>query len=386
MNCVKSCEEMHRNVNYSAQQSGDLANDALGETGMAMRKVTIQDIAKELNLSRNTVARALNNSETVAQETRYMVVEKACEMGYPKISPVMLNSFRQHSSYAAAKTIIVLAKQEVSVFWNSIIMGIADTLNQSSCRMRLNFVSEEEERKNILPSDFSDMVGGVICLSVFTKTYLETVLEKKIPTVCLDFAQNLLKTDYPVDVLVSEGVQSVRAITRHLVGQGMRKIAFIGDISCRTIADRYSGYMAGMGLSELIPDQDMIAIRSVPGRYYQMEEIEEYLDGLKQVPEAIVCANDAIAFLVVRALRNRGLTVPQDVAVTGFDNQEELSGLDAFLTTVKVGNAELGKRLAWQLLFRMEHPELPWETVMIDTEVIYRESSAKKLPPGAEHG
>lgn len=343
-----------------------------------MKKVTIQDIARELHLSRNTVARALNNSETVARETRCMVVEKACEMGYPKVSQDMVDSFRKQSGTAGTKTIIILAKQEISVFWNSIIMGIADALNQSACRMRLDFVSSEEERNGILPEDFNDTVDGVICLSVFTKTYLETVLKKRIPTVCLDFAQNLLKTDYPVDVLVSEGVQSVRAITMHLIEQGMQKIAFIGDIGSCTIADRYAGYMAGMGIGGIIPDRDMIAIRSVPGRYYQMEEIEEYLDGLKQMPEAIVCANDAIAFLIIRALRNRGLAVPQDVAVTGFDNQEELAGLDAFLTTVKVGNAELGKRLVWQLMFRMEHPELPWETVMINTEVIYRRSSAKK--------
>ena len=94
-----------------------------------MKKVTIQDVARELNLSRNTVARALNNSETVAYETRYMVIEKACEMGYLKVSPSVLNEFRLHGDRGEPKTILVIARREISVFWNSIIMGISDLLN-----------------------------------------------------------------------------------------------------------------------------------------------------------------------------------------------------------------------------------------------------------------
>ena len=107
------------------------------------------------------------------------------------------------------------------------------------------------------------------------------------------------------------------------------------------------------------------------------EDIEAYLNGLSHMPEAIVCANDAIAFLVVKALRKRGIAVPKDVAVTGFDNQEEIAKMDAFLTTVRVGNTRLGKRLACQLLFRMQHTELPPEVVTVDTKVVYRESSEK---------
>ncbi|MDE7060594.1 MAG: substrate-binding domain-containing protein, partial [Lachnospiraceae bacterium] len=115
--------------------------------------------------------------------------------------------------------------------------------------------------------------------------------------------------------------------------------------------------------------------------YYAQEEIEAYINHLTRMPEAIVCANDVIAFLVVKALRARGLLVPEDVAVTGFDNQEELSRMDPFLTTVRVGNTRLGKRLACQLLFRLKNPELPQEVVTVDTKVVYRESSRKYNTP-----
>jgi LacI family transcriptional regulator len=346
--------------------------------GGTMKKVTIQDVARELNLSRNTVARALNNSETVAYETRYMVIEKACEMGYLKVSPSVLNEFRLHGDRGEPKTILVIARREISVFWNSIIMGISDLLNQNGCRLRFDFVSEEDERKLVLPPDFREEVDGIILISVFSLEYLEEILKKELPTVCLDFPASLDKTEYPVDVVVSEGMESVRAITKQLVRQGLTRIGFVGDISyCRTIRDRYVGYTAGLAECGVKPQEDAVATAHLPGRYYMPEDIEAYLNGLSHMPEAIVCANDAIAFLVVKALRKRGIAVPKDVAVTGFDNQEEIAKMDAFLTTVRVGNTRLGKRLACQLLFRMQHTELPPEVVTVDTKVVYRESSEK---------
>lgn len=343
-----------------------------------MKKVTIQDVARELNLSRNTVARALNNSDTVAYETRYMVIEKACEMGYLKVSPSALNEFKLHANRGEAKTVLVLARREISVFWNSIIMGISDMLNQNGCRLRLDFVSEEEERRLILPMDFSEEIDGLIIISVFSREYFAEILKRELPTVCLDFSESVGKTDCPVDIVLSEGTESVRTITKQLIGQGLKRIGFVGDISyCRTIRDRYTGYMAALGEFGIVPLPDIVAIRHVPGRYYAAEEVGAYLDGIHEMPEAIVCANDVIAMLVVKALRARGFSVPEDVAVTGFDNQEELSQMDAFLTTVRVGNTRLGKRLACQLFFRLQHPELPREMVTVDTEVIFRDSSKK---------
>lgn len=343
-----------------------------------MKKVTIQDVAKELNLSRNTVARALNNSDTVAYETRYMVIEKACEMGYQKVSPSALNEFRIKTSAEDIKTIIVLARREISVFWNSIIMGISDAVNQNGCRLRFNFVGDEDERKLILPQDFQEEIDGVILISVFSERYMAEILKKGLPTVCLDAAEEAMVSGTSVDVVMSEGKESIRKITESLIGQGLKRIAFIGDITyCRTIRDRFYGYLAGMMENGLNPERSLLAVSHTENRYYCQEEVEAYLAGLKEMPEAIVCANDDIAFFAIRALRNRGFKVPEDVAVTGFDNQEGMSQSDAFLTTVKVGNQRLGRRLVCQLLFRLKNPEFPRETVMVDTEVIYRASSQK---------
>jgi LacI family transcriptional regulator len=73
-----------------------------------MRKITIQDVARKLNLSRNTVAKALNNSETVSYETRCMVIKKAYEMGYSKLSPAVLKSIKSHKNLVYLKNNYIL--------------------------------------------------------------------------------------------------------------------------------------------------------------------------------------------------------------------------------------------------------------------------------------
>ena len=136
------------------------------KSGVDMKKVTIQDVARALGLSRNTVARALNNSDTVAYETRYMVIEKACEMGYLKVSPAVLNEFRSKGT-TETKTIIVLARREISIFWNGIIMGISDEINQNGCRLRFDFISEEDENRHVHTAHFKVGVDCGFIKSVF---------------------------------------------------------------------------------------------------------------------------------------------------------------------------------------------------------------------------
>ena len=100
--------------------------------------------------------KALNNSDTVSYETRYIVIKKAYEMGYSKLSPVVLNQFKLRNKIDETKTIVVLTRREISVFWNSIIMGISDELNTNGCKLQLNFISEQDEKNLVLPLDLQE--------------------------------------------------------------------------------------------------------------------------------------------------------------------------------------------------------------------------------------
>lgn len=343
-----------------------------------MKKVTIQDVAKELNLSRNTVAKALNNSDTVAYETRYVVIKKAYEMGYSKLSSVVLNEFKIKDKYERSKTIVVLARRELSSFWNRIIMGISDELNKNNCKLQFNFISDEDEENRNLPLDLDAEINGIIMLSVFRKEYIDLIMKKDVPVVFLDAPSNVSDISKYGDIVIFEGINSTKALTKHLASRGMKKIGFIGDITyCKTILDRYQGFMEGMKEAGLETEEEFLLTRHMPYRYYRVEEVSKALNELKKMPEAFCCANDDIARDVIMFLRNKGIRVPEDVAVTGFDDKEESSIMEPALTTVHIGNQRMGKRLVQQLMWRLENIDMPKEIVTINTDIVIRQSSIK---------
>lgn len=344
-----------------------------------MKKVTIQDVAKELNLSRNTVAKALNNSETVAYETRYVVIKKAYEMGYSKLSSVVINEFKIKDKLEKTKTVVVLAKRELSTFWNRIIMGISDELNRNNYNLQFNFISEEDEREHILPLDMQSKISGIILLSVFNIEYINLILKKEVPVVFLDAPRNIYEFTSLGDVMIFEGYHSIKTLTKHLIDQGMKKISFIGDITyCKTISDRFEGYKDALIESGIDVDEELLITKHVPVKYYRIEEIEEGIGALPYMPEAFVCANDDIARDLIICLNKKNIEVPNDILVTGFDNKDEDSFPEPPLTTVHIGNQRMGRRLVQQLIWRINNIDLPKEIITINTEVIIRQSSVCK--------
>lgn len=344
-----------------------------------MKKVTIQEVAKELNLSRNTVAKALNNSDTVAYETRYVVIKKAYEMGYSKVSPLMLSEFKIKGRLEKVETIAVLARRELSTFSNRIIMGISDELNKNNCKLQLNFISEEDEKDLILPLDMQCDISGIIMLSVFSEQYIELLRKREVPIVFLDAPEDASYMLQVGDVILFEGYHSTRKITNQLLEQGIRKIAFIGDVSSsKMVMDRYHGYRYALGMAHIKVGQEFHIINHIKHHYMTQTEIDLSINQLSHLPEAFVCANDDIAKEVYIWLNNNGINVPEEVCVTGFYNKEEAKLLLPPLTSVCVASQRMGARIVQQLMWRMQNNTMPHEFIYVETEVILRESSQKR--------
>jgi LacI family transcriptional regulator len=299
-------------------------------------------------------------------------------MGYSKLSPVVLNEFKLRNKMDASKTIVVLTRREMSIFWNSIIMGISEELNKHGCKLQFNFISEQDETNLILPLDLQAEVNGIIILSAFSREYIEQIMKHNIPTVFLDAPKDADSISAYGDIVICEGTNSTKKIVANMIENGHRKIGFIGDITyCKTISDRYLGYLAALTEADSPLDEGIIAIHHPAHKFYKAEEVEAALNGFSYLPGAIVCANDDIALDVIRCLKNRGLLVPDDIAVTGYDNVEGMSQVEPILTTVRVGNRRLGRRLVQQLMWRIQNPTFPKEMVYIGVEVIFRQSSIK---------
>lgn len=345
-----------------------------------LNKVTIQEIASVLNLSRNTVAKALNDNEAVAFDTRMLVIQKAIHMGYQKISPEIIEKYEEHKKEKnrTIKTVLVLSKRESSAFWNKIIIGISDELNENNCRMQFNFIGEDEEKSGVLPLDINDDVIGIILMNVFDKEYIKMIKKMNIPLVFLDGSPDLVEYNEYGDVLLFEGNRSVYALTQSLIDNNRKQIGFIGDVTyCRTIRDRYDGYIAALYENGIKPDETIIYTEHVAEKYYSMEEVNAVLEKLPETTEALVCGNDDIAKHVIICLRKKGINVPEDIAITGFDNSSSNIYLDLSLSTVDIQKSYMGRRLAKQVMWRSANLDMPQELVYVSTQVIHGDSTKR---------
>jgi len=339
-----------------------------------MGKVTIQDIAKKMNLSRNTVSKALSNQESVAYVTRLAVIKKAVEMGYVKLSPQVLREYNKGYE-SDIKTIAVIGRNEISVFWNSIIMGISDEVSRFGYKLQLSFINENDEEELRLPENTKE-ADGIILMSVFSRNYIMKIMDTALPIIFLDAPEDVERFTAYGDIIYYEGKSSVRRLTEHLLEQGLTKIGFIGDVTyCKNIKERYLGFLDAMHSARVAVDEQFVFVEHKKSRYYDISEIEGILSSLGHMPEAFVCANDAIALDVIRCLKKMGYNVPRDVAVTGYDDLEAIAQLDPFITTVHVSNLNLGSRLIQQLLWRMEHPDYPREMIYVEGTLLYRGST-----------
>lgn len=340
-----------------------------------MKKVSILDIARETGLSRNTVSRALNLDESVSQETKQKVIGTAYRMNYTKLSDRALKEIKV-SMLASQRNFIVLISKETSDFWNRIVIGICDEIKKNKAICQVCFISKEEEEGLSLPDGLDpDVTTGLIFLSVFRYEFMEEIAKLNIPSVFLDAPREYKRRG---DIFILEGYRSTYKLTRSLIENGYRKIGFIGDITyCQSLYERWMGYKEAMKTSGLAVHMESCLCGPTEHRYYKDYEL---FSALKQVdfPEAFVCANDKIAFDLYMYAQMKGISIPGQLAITGFDNDKESRILTPSLSTVKIDNYLLGRRLAQQLLWRLKNTHMPLETVCISTQVIFRESSVKR--------
>ena len=142
-----------------------------------MKKVTIQDIAAEMGLSRNTVAKALNGG-MVSPQTRHAVVQKAWQMGYTKLDENLVEEVKSTYRRANTGTILVLFNHMQSAFWTRALAGISNAVNDEGYRMQLHVVDEKDKDGEATSRLIADDVKGIIFLSVFPEKFVKGVGRK----------------------------------------------------------------------------------------------------------------------------------------------------------------------------------------------------------------
>ena len=153
----------------------------------------------------------------------------------------------------------------------------------------------------------------------------------------------------------------------------------MGDVGyAQTNQDRYDGFLDALREKNL-PQDPALCLTAPLSLRTHYEEISAFLDGLPELPQAIVCASDFIAHFVSRYLTESGRKTPKGFLLTGFDNNTEYGNVAEKITTVHVETSALGKRLANKLLFRADHPQMPEEVCYVGTEILYRGPLAAEM-------
>ncbi|MWC27658.1 LacI family DNA-binding transcriptional regulator [Paenibacillus sp. MMS18-CY102] len=333
------------------------------------KKVSMQDIADQLNISKNAVSLALQNKKGVSEDMRQQVQQTAKALGY--------GQFAEKS--ASSGNVLVLVPERIMSyedndhfqFFHDMIWGLEKSIRKKGLNAVVAPIDREMETDLRLPQHCTDIAyQGIILFGIVDKAYARMVWELDVPLAMLDSYHREL----PCPVVTSANMEGACEAVSLLIRSGHREIGFIGPANLTTShEERWFGYWKAMQEHALPIDARKVMVSS-PSFEHTEQEIGGFLDGLGgQLPSAFFCSNDRIAYLLARQLRKREIKVPEDISIVGFDGlkYEEESGLK--ITTMRVDKERMCDAAA-QLLLSLTGPSREMVRVYIPPALIAGES------------
>ncbi|MFS0722808.1 LacI family DNA-binding transcriptional regulator [Paenibacillus sp. 1P07SE] len=351
------------------------------------KKVSMQQIADYLGVSKFVVSKALSGKGGVSDQTKERVIQAASQLGYFAQSATALRPAETAPAGVKPRTrqkkiVIVLMpnirfQTRESTYWGKIVNGISAKLEEDG--LGILIVSEHSV------DHFMDILNpkgimGLIGVGVISSSLLLEVHRMGIPMVLVDHEDALI----PTDTVFVNNTDCMYRLTRYMIGLGHRRLQFVGSHQfSRSFTDRWIGFRSAVeeelgtaaGGAEKLLSIDGLTGPAAEG------EIVAWAEAARtggELPTAWLCANDMIAIHVLRALGSLGIEVPGEAAVTGFDNIEDAYRSRPPLTTVNVPKETLGRRAVERLLARIAKPSDPLDKLLINGEVLYRDSTFKR--------
>jgi LacI family transcriptional regulator len=345
---------------------------------MPNKKITVQDIADELGISRNTVSKALNNTGTLAEATKSKIIQKAIEMGYKQFAYV--NNASSNSSNIPVNKEIALFTRSMpnsSHFGSHLLSGFEEKISTQGYRLSMYVIRDNELNSSSLPFNFNpESVDGIICIELFDKECSQLICELGIPTLFVDSPSSHDSSPVNADILLMENYHSIYNITKTLINHNKTNIGFVGDIfHCESFYERWKGYCSAL-LDNKIPfDTNNSILENDKEPYDNPEWLGNKIMEISVLPDAFICANDFIAINVIRALKRKNISVPDNILICGFDDSMESKIIEPHLTTVSIPSYEMGDIAANLLLSRIDSPTIPFRTIHVRTLPKFREST-----------
>lgn len=332
------------------------------------KDVTIYDIARELNISAATVSRSLTDHYGTSEITKGKVLEKARQMGYS------YNNFASNLRRKQSKVIGVIVPRLNSHFIAEAIAGIEQVVRQAGYTLMV--AQSLEDMKNEISQAAvmsNNRVAGLLAsLSGNTNSieHFAQLAAKGLPVVLFDRIQ---KSDKLSCVCISN-FESAYNLTTHLVEKGYQRIMHVTANICSNVyAERYRGFRQSLADHDLVFEENLLICNTLSEQDGQ-NVAQQVLDAALP-PDAIFFANDNCAAHCMLALQSRGMQIPHDIAIAGFNNDPITRMVQPNLTTVDYNGYEIGTRSASVLLSAMGSSVVRPENIVLKSGVIIRQSS-----------
>lgn len=343
---------------------------------MNMKRVTIQDIAEELHLSRNTVAKALSNG-SVSYETKVQVVKKAYQMGYAKLDEALLQEVENSLKQKNTGTILVLFDRFESSFWKQLLTGISDAVIELGYRMQLHIVEPQDLDGDETLKAIAPDVQGIIFLCVFPIRFVKGMKRAGLPMTFFNIPVNAEEYIALGDVINVDGFYSLNKVTSYLIEKGKRKFCFIGYAQgSRVVQARYLGFLNALQKYRVPLDEKLLFTKPQSGNYFHYSLVEEIVEGLERIPEVFICENDDIAEFVATTLMKKSVDLAMETTIVGFDNTVSKDFFKPDIITVDIHKEKLGKRLVKSILDRIEDPMMDHAFITLNTYPILPEDKS----------
>ena len=335
---------------------------------MSRRRLTMSDIAREAGVSKGTVSRVLNGREGVGDETRARILSLMAEHSY-------------EASFSAQSLAVQRAFNIGVVFpgsasgvlanptYTELLGAIGDRSEESGYGLSLLTTSTDSGDARVLRDVARGRLDGVLLPAVKDgDSILDRLVDAGAPTVLIGHRDDRVPwTD-------SDGDRALRDLTAALLRAGHRRLAFLDGpteyMACRLRQEGFEHALREAGVAPL-------AITSGPfSSEYGFREAARLLEAPER-PTAIMCGSDLIAAGCLAAIRERGLRVPQDVAVTGFDDDRLAPVMSPPLTSVRMPIRDLGVLAVELLLALIEGHPIERPTHLLETTVVMRASSGE---------
>jgi len=343
---------------------------------MKSNQITIKDIANELNISASTVSRALKDHPHINATTKRLVVSLAEKLNYTPNS--LASSLRSHKT----NTIGVIIPEIVHFFFSTVIDGIQEVAHDAGytilfCQSNESYEREVADTKALM----THRVDGLL-VSFSNETinfdHFKEVLHKSIPIVFFD---RIIKEIDASNVIVAD-YEGARKATIHLIEQGCTRIAHLaGPKNLNISRERLNGYLDVLKENNIKPEKGLM--QECGGYKEDGYKSTKKLLRLANPPDAIFANNDMVALGAMQAVKEFGLTIPDDMAIIGFSNWQFSEMMEPPLSTISQPGIDIG-RLATRLLLdelNSKDEIILHKTEILPTELIIRGSSLKKTSP-----